>query len=107
MTYFSDYRAHIGVNEARFFKTTIFQSPRMLLGADCLEPGQRQPPHQHAGRDKFYYLIEGEGTFTIGSETRRLGPGEIAWAPADTPHSVVNDGAVRLVMLIGMAPEPG
>jgi quercetin dioxygenase-like cupin family protein len=106
MSSFADHREYIGVNLQRFHKATIFQSPRMLLGMDCLEPGQAQPPHRHAGRDKFYFVIEGSGLFSIGDEQRRLGAGEIAWAPADHVHGVVNDGETRLVMLIGMAPEP-
>lgn len=106
MSYFTQYREHIGTNVERFFKTSLFQSPRMLLGMDCLEPGQYQPPHQHAGRDKFYYVIEGRGVFTIGDETQQLGVGGVAWAPANTLHAVRNTGDERLVMLIGMAPEP-
>jgi quercetin dioxygenase-like cupin family protein len=106
MASFSDYREHVGANTARWFKSTIFLSPNMLVGIDCLEPGQAQPPHQHAGRDKMYFVVEGEGEFTVGNETRRLGPGELAWAPADTAHGVVNVGAARLTMLIAMAPEP-
>lgn len=106
MSNFSHYSQHIGANPERWFKSTIFLSPNMLVGMDCLEPGQAQPPHQHAGRDKLYFVIEGEGEFTIGAEVRQLGPGGLAWAPADTPHAVTNIGAVRLVMLIAMAPEP-
>ena len=107
MSNFTDYRQHVGANLDRFYKTTMFQSPRMLLGMDCLEPGQRQPPHKHAGRDKFYYVIEGHGAFTIGKETQEVAPGGVVWAPADEVHSVLNTGSERLVMLIGMAPEPG
>lgn len=106
MSAFTNYRAHIGVNPDRFFKTTLFQSPRMLLGMDCLEPGQSQLLHKHAGRDKFYYVIEGTGTFTIGDEIAILLAGDIAWAAADIPHSVFNHGDSSLIMLIGMAPEP-
>jgi quercetin dioxygenase-like cupin family protein len=106
MRYFSDYHRHVGANPERFFKSTIFQSPRMLLGMDCLEPQQVQTPHRHAGRDKFYYVVEGRGRFTIDEETHEGGPGTVVWAPADTIHSVVNIGDERLVMLIGMAPEP-
>jgi len=106
MTVFSHYRDHVGADPARWFKSTIFLSPHMLVGMDCLEPGQAQPPHQHAGRDKLYFVIEGEGEFTIGAETRRLGPGGMAWAAADTPHAVRNAGPARLTMLIAMAPEP-
>jgi quercetin dioxygenase-like cupin family protein len=107
MGYFSDYRDHVGTNPERFFKSTIFQSARMLLGMDCLEPGQSQPTHQHAGRDKFYFVLEGSARFTIAGETHEGGPGTLAWAPADAPHGVVNTGPERLTMLIGMAPEPG
>ncbi len=106
MAAFADYRDHVGANHDRFFKTTLFQSAHLLLGLDCLEPGQQQPAHQHAGRDKFYFVIEGHGHFTIADQQADLGPGEVAWAPADAPHAVINTGAVRLVMLIGMAPLP-
>jgi quercetin dioxygenase-like cupin family protein len=106
MSSFSNYRDHIGANAERWFKSTIFLSPNMLVGMDCLEPGQAQPAHQHAGRDKLYVVVEGEGEFTVGDEARRLGPGGLAWAPADTAHGVVNVGAGRLIMLIAMAPEP-
>jgi quercetin dioxygenase-like cupin family protein len=107
MSYFQDYRDHVGANPARFFKSTIFQSPRMLVGMDCLEPGQAQPPHQHAGRDKFYFVVEGRGRFTIGEWTEECEVGMVIWAPADMAHGVENIGEGRLVMLIGMAPEPG
>jgi len=103
---FTDYRSHIGADLARFYKTTLFQSERLLLGMDCLEPGQAQTAHRHAGRDKFYFVIEGRGVFTIGEQQRELGPGEVAWAEADAVHSVANTGDTRLVMLIGIAPEP-
>lgn len=107
MTNFTDYRQHVGVNPDRFFKSTIFQSPRMLVGMDCLEPGQVQSPHRHAGRDKFYFVIEGEGDFVVGEATHHARPGTVVWAPADVTHGVTNSGSQRLVMLIGMAPEPG
>lgn len=106
MSYYTHYSEHVGVDEGRWFKSTIFLSPNMLVGLDCLEPGQIQPDHSHSGRDKLYFVVEGTGEFTIGAETARLGPGGLAWAPADTPHSVVNVGAERLTMLIAMAPEP-
>lgn len=106
MSNFSHYRDHVGASPEGWFKSTIFLSPNMLVGLDCLEPGQAQPPHKHHGRDKLYFVLEGEGEITIGDETRRLGSGDLAWAPADIPHSVRNLGPTRLTMLIAMAPEP-
>lgn len=106
MNYQADYRQHVGANLDRWYKTTLFQSPRMLVGMDCLEPGQVQPPHRHAGRDKFYFVIEGAGEFVVGDERIQALSGAVVWAPADVTHGVTNTGAARLVMLIGMAPEP-
>lgn len=106
MSAFTDYREHVGTNLERFYKTTLFQTERMLLGMDCLEPGQAQVAHKHAGRDKFYFVIEGVGDFTIGDERRTVGAGGVVWAGADVTHGVVNTGDERLVMLVGIAPEP-
>jgi mannose-6-phosphate isomerase-like protein (cupin superfamily) len=107
MTQVIDYRDHVGTNVGKFFKSTLFQSPHLLLGLNCLEPGQVQQTHTHADQDKFYFVIEGQGTFVIGAETSQAGPGMVIWAPAGIDHGVTNTGGERLVLLVGIAPAPG
>lgn len=107
MSFFADYRAFTGANPEKFFKSTLFQSERLMLGLNCLEAGQEQHVHTHAGQDKFYFVVEGSGTFTVGDAQHTLGEGLVVWAPADVPHGVVNTGERRLVLLIGIAPAPG
>ncbi|HEY3081823.1 MAG TPA: cupin domain-containing protein [Chloroflexota bacterium] len=102
-----DYRAHTGSAPERFFKSTLFESRRLLLGINCLEPGQVQPDHGHADQDKFYFVVEGEGEFRVGGERLRGRPGCAVWAPAGVEHGVTNDGPRRLVLLVGIAPAPG
>jgi mannose-6-phosphate isomerase-like protein (cupin superfamily) len=102
----ADYRDHAGASAERFVKATLFQSGRLLLGLNCLEPGRAQAVHDHADQDKFYVVLEGEGVFTVGDQTRPAGPGLAVWAPAGVEHGVVNEGAVRLVLLVGIAPSP-
>ena len=80
MSYFADYRDHAGATAERFFKATLFRSGRLLLGLNCLEPGQAQAVHDHADQDKFYFVLEGEGAFTVGAEARTAGPGVAVWA---------------------------
>ena len=104
MSAFVDYRDHTGAAPEKFFKSTLAESPRLLLGLNCLEPGQTQAAHTHAGQDKFYFVIEGEGEFSVGEETRRAGPGLTVWAPAGVAHGVTNHGSARLVLLVGIAP---
>jgi quercetin dioxygenase-like cupin family protein len=106
MAHFSSVAAHVGSNAERWHKAEIFRSANMLIGVDCLEVGQQQAPHLHHGRDKCYYIVEGEAEFTIDGETQRLAAGELAWAAAGLVHGVRNVGTSRLTMLIAMAPEP-
>jgi len=106
VTNFADYRAYTGSNPDKFFKSTLFQSQRLLLGLNCLEPGQTQAAHAHADQDKFYFVVEGEGEFAVGEERRMAAPGFTIWAPAEVEHGVTNTGAQRLVLLVGIAPAP-
>ena len=84
MSYFADYAEHAGADAGRFFKATLFRSGRLLLGLNCLEPGQAQAVHDHADQDKFYLVLEGEGAFTVGAEaaTFRAAAGPFAEARA-------------------------
>jgi mannose-6-phosphate isomerase-like protein (cupin superfamily) len=87
-------------------KHNLFETPRFFLDAYVLEPGQAQKPHEHAGEDKVYLVMEGRGTFRVGDETAELGPGDAVMAPAGVVHGVENTGAARLVALALMAPHP-
>jgi quercetin dioxygenase-like cupin family protein len=97
---------HVGSQAEKFYKTTLFQSERLLLGLNCLEPGQVQKPHDHVDQDKFYYVMEGNGRFQLGDEQRTASTGEVVWAPAGMVHGVVNEGNGRLTLLVGIAPSP-
>jgi quercetin dioxygenase-like cupin family protein len=107
MTYFIDYREHTGFNPIKFFKTTFFESPNLMLGLNCLDPGQTQAMHTHADQDKFYFVLEGEGSFVVGEESQTVGEGFAVWAPAGVEHGVSNNGTDILVLLVGIAPAPG
>ena len=106
MTNFADYHAHTGSGSEKFFKSTLFRGQHLLLGLNCLEKGQTQSVHTHAGQDKFYFVLEGEGEFALGAETRVAGPGTAIWAPAGVKHGVTNMREQRLVLLVGIAPAP-
>ena len=46
-------------------KATIFASERLLVGLNAFEPGQSHALHAHAGMDKVYSVVEGEGLFLL------------------------------------------
>lgn len=97
---------HSGAQAEKFYKTTLFLSERLLLGVNCLEPGQEQAAHDHEGQDKFYYVVEGRGLFQVGEEHTHAEAGDVVWAPAGVVHGVRNEGEARLTLLVGIAPAP-
>jgi unsaturated pyranuronate lyase len=60
-----------------------------------LDPGAVVPEHGHE-QEQVGFLVEGEMTFSVAGETRRLGAGGTWRIPANVLHSVVagTDGAV-------------
>lgn len=106
MSNFLQYQDHTGSRSDKFFKSTLFQGEHILLGLNCLEPGQTQAVHEHTDQDKFYYVLEGEGRFTVGDEVQTVGHGYAVWAEAGVPHGVTNQSDSRLTILVGIAPAP-
>lgn len=106
MDVFKDARAAVAFAPEKMKKVNLFETERMFCDVYGLEPGQAQSGHAHAGSDKVYYVLEGEGVFTIGDRERTLGGGHAVFAPAGRTHAVRNPGPGRLSLLVFMAPRP-
>jgi quercetin dioxygenase-like cupin family protein len=87
-------------------KSTLFQSPRLLVGLNAFEPGQTHALHAHAGMDKVYSVVEGEGVFLLEGRELAMRAGDLLIAPEGVPHGVRNTGAARLLVLAILAPAP-
>src|SRR4051794_35899035 len=60
-----------------------------------IRPGGEQRLHSHRP-EQVYFILEGAGLMTVGSETQRVGPGDCIFIPSGQPHGLKNDGAVTL-----------
>jgi quercetin dioxygenase-like cupin family protein len=87
-------------------KNNMFKTPRFFCDIYCFEPGQEQKGHIHSEQDKVYLVLEGQGTFQVGSEKQVLGPGQGTMAPAGEEHGVKNHTDQRLTVLVFVAPNP-
>lgn len=87
-------------------KVNLFETPRFFCDIYCLRPGHSQKVHRHAANDKLYYIVRGEATVIVGTESRTLRAGEIVLAPAGEPHGVTNESTDDAVCLVFMAPHP-
>jgi mannose-6-phosphate isomerase-like protein (cupin superfamily) len=99
-------RNSIAFNPDKLNKVSLFDTDNFFCDVYCMEPGQFQKVHSHDGPDKVYYVIEGSGKVTVGSEEKTLTKDEITIAPSGEDHGVVNDSGGKLVMLVFMAPKP-
>jgi quercetin dioxygenase-like cupin family protein len=78
-------------------------SAKGLLRLLCFEPEQAVPLHKHLKGDEYFYVIEGKGRITIGTEEAEAGAGCIVKAPAGVSHKWKN-GHQRLILLSVLIP---
>ena len=87
-------------------KSTLFESPRLLVGLNAFEAGQFHALHAHAGMDKVYQVVEGNGLFLLEGREVPMTTGDLLVAPDGVPHGVRNPGPGRLLVLAILAPGP-
>lgn len=93
--------------EDKLAKHGLFETPNFFADVYVLRPGQAQAVHTHAGEDKCYHVLSGQGRITSGDDVFDAGPGVIVWCPAGAPHGIENTGPDEdLRALVFMAPHP-
>ena len=102
MVNISDYQSF---SSEKMKKNNMFQTSRFFCDIYCFEPGQEQKGHVHGEQDKVYLVLEGQGTFQVGSEKQVLGRGQGTMAPAGEEHGVKNHTDQRLKVLVFVAPN--
>lgn len=98
--------AHAEWRADKMGKATLFQSSRLLVGLNAFEPGQAHELHAHAGMDKLYQVLEGEGTFLLEGRDVPMRAGDVLVAPDGVPHGIRNTSGARLLVLAVLAPAP-
>ena len=83
----------------------VIDEPYLLINQVCLEPGQNVPEHQ-ANSNVTLQVIFGEGTFSIGKEKVKVGPGNLLRVPLNSPMRIQNESLERLVFLVIKTPHP-
>jgi len=73
-----------------------------------IEPGSRVPPaHSHSANEEIIYVLEGKVRYTVGEETRDLGPGERMHTPRGVTHAFSNPHDKPVRALIMLTPDIG
>jgi mannose-6-phosphate isomerase-like protein (cupin superfamily) len=104
------------VGNVEFLARTV-DTPRFTFAMIEIEAGRALEEHVHPDEDDAFYIVEGEMTFSSGSEEFAAGPGTFVLVPPGVAHGFRNDGAAAVRMLnihapagfdrrIGLADEP-
>ena len=98
--------AHAPWRADKMGKSTVYESPRLLVGLNAFEVGQAHALHAHAGTDKLYYVLQGDGVFLLDGRELPMHTGDLLVAPEGVAHGVRNTGSGRLLVLAVLAPAP-
>ena len=93
-------------SDLKMGKADLLDGTQLFCGLNSFLPGQSHSLHSHAGQDKLYLVLEGEGEVTVGSDIEHVIAGDVILAKEGVPHAVDNKGAVNLILLTVMAPPP-
>jgi quercetin dioxygenase-like cupin family protein len=101
----------INLKEKEVFKkedrgfANLIDEKYLQINQVCLEPGQ-QVPHHNANSNVTLMVVFGEGTFQVGGEMTKMGPGKLLRVPFRSPMSIKNESKERFAFLVIKAPHP-
>ena len=101
----------INLKEREVFKkegrgfANLIDEKYLQMNQVCLETGQ-EVPHHSANSNVTLTVVYGEGTFQVGSEITKMGPGKFLCVPFQSPMSIKNESKERLAFLVIKAPHP-
>ena len=79
-------------------------SERMTAGEVSLDANVEVPPHRHP-HEQITIVLSGRLAFTIGEETREVGPGDVVVIPGGVTHGVKTSDACILLDLFSPVRE--
>ena len=65
------------------------------------------PPHSHSNNEELVYVLEGMLRYSVGPDTRDLGPGQSMHTPRGTVHAFSNPFDCPARALIILSPDIG
>jgi mannose-6-phosphate isomerase-like protein (cupin superfamily) len=82
----------------------VHGNARQSMAEAILPVGGRSFRHRHRLSEEVYYILEGEGRLTVGSETAAVAAGDAVCIPPDTVHWIENTGETPLRFLCCASP---
>ena len=93
-------------NADKLSKKVPFDTDKLIFNTYYFKPRQILPLHKHPVSDELFYIVQGTGEFTVGSNSVIVGPTSAVYGPTGVFHGLVNSGNSDLVLISVQAPKP-
>ena len=97
------YKRDAGIVSYLLASARTSQSQHLTTTLVEIEPGGIQRIHSHIP-EQIYFILEGSGSMTVGSESEQVGPGDCVFIPSGSDHGLINDGNSTLRYFSASAP---
>ncbi len=77
---------------------------RCSLAEEVLPAGASVGRHHHLETEEVYYILDGTGRMTVGSEAREVGAGDAIFIPRGHTHTLENTGHAPMTILLVCGP---
>ncbi len=104
LDYIKKYTDYVSSSTEKYYKTTLFENEKIMVGLNCFGPGQEMFRHPHSEKNRFYLILEGQGLFQLDDASSTLSKDQLFFVPDGHSHRITNTGTERLVVLVGIAP---
>jgi quercetin dioxygenase-like cupin family protein len=91
----------IEFSSKRIIKKDVVEADGFNIALICLNSGQEISPHME-GYDAAFYVLDGEGVFTIGSEQIAAEKGSIVMSPKEKLRGIKS---LKQMSLLGVREE--
>lgn len=97
---------HLQPADGEPIRSVVTETAMAVVVAWTVKPGQKISTHVHPAGQDTWTILSGCGDYVLDASgsARAIGPGDVAVAPAGSPHGVVNTGDAPLVFVSVVCP---
>jgi mannose-6-phosphate isomerase-like protein (cupin superfamily) len=77
---------------------------RCSLAEEVLPAGKSVSRHYHLETEEVYYILQGAGRMTVGSEVKEVAAGDAIFIPRGLAHTLENTGQTPMTILLVCGP---